>query len=89
MGRWGADGFSDAYLQGSEEQQPMSTTERTDRVLNSPPSSLRTELNIVAAVVALGLCVLILAMLAHAPAPGAAHHRLSRVHVHASAAPWT
>jgi hypothetical protein len=52
----------------------MSTPEGTQRVLDSPPSSLRTELNIVAAVVALGLCVLILAMLAHAPRRGGPRH---------------
>jgi hypothetical protein len=65
----------------------MPTTERTDRVLVLPPSSLRTELNIAAAVVAVGLCVLILAMLAHAPSRGAAHR--SRAHSHALTAPRT
>jgi hypothetical protein len=66
----------------------MPTTERTDRVLVSPPSSLRTELNIAAAVVAVGLCVLILAMLAHAPSRAAAAHR-SQAHSHALSAPRT
>jgi hypothetical protein len=32
------------------------------------------ELNIVAAVVAVGICLVILALLANTPAPGAAHH---------------
>jgi hypothetical protein len=64
----------------------MPTTERTDRVLVLLPSSLRTELNIAAAVVAVGLCVLILAMLAHAPSRAA--HR-SRAHSHALTAPRT
>jgi hypothetical protein len=63
----------------------MSTTERTDRVLVSPPSGLRTELNIVAAVIALGLCMLILAMLAHAPTRGAPHH--AQAHAHTLSAP--
>jgi hypothetical protein len=52
----------------------MSTTETAYRVTVSPPSRLRTELNIVAAVVAVGICLVILALLAHTPAPRAAHH---------------
>jgi hypothetical protein len=52
----------------------MPTTETTYRVRVSPPSSLRTELNIVAAVVAVGICLVILALLVQAPPPGAAHH---------------
>lgn len=60
----------------------MPTTETTYRVKLSPPSSLRTELNIVAAVVAVGICLVILALLANTPAPGAAHH--VRAHMHAS-----
>jgi hypothetical protein len=62
----------------------MPTTETTYLVRVSPPSSLRTELNIVAAVVAVGLCLVILALLANTPPPGAAHH--SRAHTHAVAA---
>jgi hypothetical protein len=52
----------------------MPTTETTYRVKVSPPTSLRTELNIVAAVVAVGICLVILALLATTPPPGAAHH---------------
>lgn len=62
----------------------MPTTETTYRVRVSPPSSLRTELNIVAAVVAVGICLVILALLAHTPPPGAAHH--VRPHAQALAA---
>ena len=47
--------------------------ETTHRVRVSPPSSLRTELNILAAVVAVGICLVILALLANTPPPGAAH----------------
>ena len=52
----------------------MPTTEATDRVPVSTPSTLRTQLNIAAAVVAVGLCLVILALLAHTSRPGAAHH---------------
>jgi hypothetical protein len=52
----------------------MPTNETTYRVEVSPPSSLRTELNMVAAVVAVGICLVILALLANTPPPGAAHH---------------
>jgi hypothetical protein len=52
----------------------MPTTEATDRVPVSTPSTLRTQLNIAAAVVAVGLCLVILALLAHNSRPGAAHH---------------
>lgn len=45
----------------------MPTSETTYLVKVSPPSSLRTELNIVAAVVAVGICLVILALLAHTP----------------------
>lgn len=62
----------------------MPTTETTYRVRVSPPSSLRTELNIVAAVVAVGICLVILALLANTPPPGGAHH--ARPHTHAVAA---
>jgi hypothetical protein len=51
----------------------MSTTETTDDVRVSPPCGLRTGLNIAAAVVAVGLCLVILALLANTPPPGAAH----------------
>ncbi len=64
----------------------MPTTETTYRVRLTPPSSLRTELNIVAAVVAVGICLVILALLANTPAPGAAHHPGPRTHPHAIAA---
>jgi hypothetical protein len=59
----------------------MPTTETTYDVTVSPPSSLRTGLNIVAAAVAVVICVVILTLLAttpsrlsarHAPAHGAA-----------------
>jgi hypothetical protein len=53
----------------------MSSTETTYRVrVSPPPSSSRTELNIVAAVVAVGICLVILALLANTPARRAAHH---------------
>jgi hypothetical protein len=39
------------------------------------------ELNIVAAVVAVGICLVILALLANTPAPGGAHHPRSRAHI--------
>lgn len=61
----------------------MPITETTYRVRVSPPSSLRTELNIVAAVVAVGICLVILALLANTPPPGAAHR--ARPHTHAVA----
>lgn len=51
----------------------MPTNETTYRIRVSPPSSLRTELNILAAVVAVGICLVILALLANAPPPRAAH----------------
>ena len=58
----------------------MPTTEATDRVPVSTPSTLRTQLNIAAAVVAVGLCLVILALLAHTSRPGAAHHLRSHAH---------
>jgi hypothetical protein len=51
----------------------MPTNETTHRVRVSPPSSLRTEMNILAAVVAVGICLVILALLANTPPPRAAH----------------
>lgn len=63
----------------------MPITETIYRVRVSPPSSLRTELNIVAAVVAVGICLVILALLANTPPPGAAHHGHPRPHAHAVA----
>ncbi len=63
----------------------MPITETIYRVRVSPPSSLRTELNIVAAVVAVGICLVILALLANTPPPGAAHHGPPRPHAHAVA----
>jgi hypothetical protein len=62
----------------------MPITETTRHVDVSPPSSLRTELNIAAAVVAVGLCLLILALLAHTQSPRGAHQP-ARPHVHAPA----
>jgi hypothetical protein len=59
----------------------MPTTETTHRVGVSPESSLRMELNILAAVVAVGICLVILALLANTPAPGAAHHPRSRAYI--------
>jgi hypothetical protein len=56
----------------------MPTTETTYQVRVSPPSNLRTELNILAAVVAVGICLVILALLANAPPPGAGHHARHR-----------
>lgn len=52
----------------------MPTTETTYRVRVSPPSSLRTELNVLAAVVAVGICLVILALLANTPTRHAAGH---------------
>ena len=63
----------------------MPITETIYRARVSPPSSLRTELNIVAAVVAVGICLVILALLANTPPPGAAHHVNPRSHAHAVA----
>jgi hypothetical protein len=63
----------------------MPTTETTYRVRISPPSSLRTVLNILAAVVAVGICLVILALLANTPPPGAAHHAHPRSHAHTRA----
>jgi hypothetical protein len=63
----------------------MPITETTRHVDVSPPSSLRTELNIAAAVVAVGLCLLILALLANTPSLRGAHHPSARPHVHAPA----
>jgi hypothetical protein len=76
-------------LQGSEEQTNMPNTETTHRVLGSQPSKFRTDLNIAEAVVAVGLCLVILALLASAPAPSDAHHGRPATHVHAIAAPRT
>jgi len=67
----------------------MPNTETMHRVLGSPPSKLRTELNIAAAVVAVGLCLVILALLANAPGPRATHRVQPHTHVHAAAAPRT
>ena len=72
---------------------PITETTRHDDV--SPPSSLRTELNIAAAVLAVGLCLLILGLLASAPSRrGAADTRPhvpvpAQAHRHAPAAPGT
>jgi hypothetical protein len=63
----------------------MPTRETTYHVrVSPPPSSLRTELNIVAAVVAVGICLVILALLANTPAPRAAHHPRAHVLDHSS-----
>lgn len=51
----------------------MPITEATDGVEVSTPSRLRTQLNIAAAVVGVGLCLAILALLANTPPPRAAH----------------
>jgi hypothetical protein len=52
----------------------MPTTETFSDVTVSPPSSLRTELNLVAAAVAVGICLVILALLGNATPRPAAHH---------------
>jgi hypothetical protein len=52
----------------------MPTTETFYDVTLSPPSSLRTELNIVAAVVAVGICLVIVALLGNAAPRTAGHH---------------
>ncbi len=65
----------------------MPTTETFYDVTASSPSSLRTELNIVAAVVAVGICLVILALLANAtPRPAARHARGHAQAVHTRAA---
>jgi hypothetical protein len=61
----------------------MPTTETTYDATVLPPSSLRTELNIVAAAVAVVICVVILALLATVP-PRSARHALAH-----AAAPGT
>lgn len=58
----------------------MPTNETTYLVTVSPPSSLRTELNIVAAVVAVGICLVILALLANTPPPRSIHHLRAQTH---------
>ncbi len=58
----------------------MPTTETTYRVKVAPSSSLRMELNILAAVVAVGICLVILALLANTPPPGAVHHAPRSAH---------
>jgi hypothetical protein len=63
----------------------MPITETACGVTDSQPSRLRTELNIAAAVVAIGICLVILALLANTPAPAAAHHAGPRTHTHARA----
>jgi hypothetical protein len=63
----------------------MTTTKLTYRVRVSPPSGLRTELNVVAAVLAVGICLVILALLADASARRAAHHPRTQTHAHAHA----
>jgi hypothetical protein len=63
----------------------MPTNEPTHRVRVSPPSSLRTEMNILAAVVAVGICLVILALLANTPPPRAAHRARSESHAPARA----
>ena len=63
----------------------MPITETTYRVRVSPLSSIRTELNILAAVVAVGICLVILALLANTPPPGAVHHARPRPHLPAAA----
>jgi hypothetical protein len=67
----------------------MPNTETTQRVLASAPSKFRTELNVAAAVVAVGLCLLILALLAAAGGPRGTHHPRSQTHVRAIGAPRT
>ena len=58
----------------------MPNTETTPRVSLSPPSRLRTELNVAAAVVAVGLCLVILALLANTPARHGTPHPRARPH---------
>jgi hypothetical protein len=52
----------------------MPTNETAPRVALASPSRLRTELNVAAAVLAVGISLLILALLANTPAPRAHHH---------------
>ena len=59
----------------------MSTQERAYPVTVAPPSRLRTELNVVAAVVAVCISLIILALLANTSAPQPDH--LSRLPAHA------
>ena len=51
----------------------MPTQERAYPVTGAPPSRLRTELNVGAAVVAVCLSLIILALLANTPAPQPHH----------------
>ena len=55
-------------------------TTKTFSDVTASSSSLRTELNIVAAVVAVGICLVILALLANTPPPSAGRS----AHVHAA-----
>ena len=52
----------------------MPSNEMACEVTTAAPSRLRTELNVVAAVVAVVLSVVILALLANTPAPRSHHH---------------
>jgi hypothetical protein len=67
----------------------MQITETACGVTGSQPSRLRTELNVAAAVVAIGICLVILALLANTPSPGAAHHAGPQTRTHARPAAVT
>jgi cell division septation protein DedD len=58
----------------------MSSNETAYQVAAAPSSRLRTELNVVAALVAVALSVVILALLANAPASRLGHHAPRATH---------
>jgi hypothetical protein len=58
----------------------MPSTETTYRVRVSAPSRLRTELNVVAAVVAIAISLVILALLANSHSSARSHHPRSAAH---------
>lgn len=63
----------------------MHTNETTHRVAVATPSRLRTELNVVAAVVAVGISLVILALLANTPTRGSGHHPPPAAHAQPAA----
>lgn len=62
----------------------MPIQERAYRATTAPPSRLRTELNVAAAIVAVGISLIILALLASTPSPQPQHP--SRRPAHAQSA---
>jgi hypothetical protein len=58
----------------------MSSNETAYEVMAAPPSRLRTELNVVAALVAVALCAVILALLSNTPPAGPGHRAPRATH---------